>query len=236
MRFGITERGDAALDRSWTGKLDKVVGAILITKNVLHNNFWKTCLMYSNKIIIHATITGMGGTTIEPYVPPYMQVLSGVNNLIVRGFPAKQIVVRIDPIIPIDGPFIDTVDDILNHIPLDITRVRYSFIDYYPHVKARGLKLPWDSFHPPIEQQQKVIEIFKKYPRFEYESCGEDHAPAEHQIGCISQKDLDILGIDMIPMGRSKQRKSCKCIGNKYELLTSKSVCYHQCMYCYWKG
>lgn len=34
MKIGITERGDPSIDFTWTKKLDKVDGAILITKNL----------------------------------------------------------------------------------------------------------------------------------------------------------------------------------------------------------
>ena len=32
-KIGITEAGDAGIDRSWANRLDEVDGAILITKN-----------------------------------------------------------------------------------------------------------------------------------------------------------------------------------------------------------
>lgn len=34
LKIGVTERGDAGLDLSWVQKMDKMDGAILITKDV----------------------------------------------------------------------------------------------------------------------------------------------------------------------------------------------------------
>lgn len=34
MKIGVTERGDPSIDFTWTKKLDKMDGAILITKNL----------------------------------------------------------------------------------------------------------------------------------------------------------------------------------------------------------
>lgn len=34
MKIGVTERGDPSIDFTWTKKLDKMDGCILITKNL----------------------------------------------------------------------------------------------------------------------------------------------------------------------------------------------------------
>jgi len=67
---------------------------------------------------------------------------------------------------------------------------------------------------------------------YEFEACAE-YTP--HQLGCISQKDFDILGIQGKATPAGFQRKGCMCIAGKVELLNSKKRCPHGCLYCYWK-
>lgn len=97
--IGITERGDASLDFTWMDKMDRVAAAILITKN-LNDRFIESVLPFKDKVIVHATVTGMGGTVIEPRVPETEWSHAQVLKLIDAGFPVQQIVLRVDPIIP----------------------------------------------------------------------------------------------------------------------------------------
>ena len=98
-KIGITEAGDAGIDLSWTDKLDSVDGAILITKHITPD-FEKEVIKHKDKIILHATITGFGGTVIEPNVPAPRPEFLALMNLIENGFPIEKVVVRVDPIIP----------------------------------------------------------------------------------------------------------------------------------------
>ena len=65
MKIGITERGDASIDYGWEEKLDMVDGAVLITKNIT-DYFISRILPLKEKVILHATITGFGGSILEP--------------------------------------------------------------------------------------------------------------------------------------------------------------------------
>lgn len=237
-KVGITERGDAGLDLSWVDKLLDL--NILITKSV--NDKFIEKLMESHnsgyKIILHATCTGLGGKKIEPNVPAPEWTHSQVVDLIEAGFPAEQIVLRIDPIIPTERG-IETAQNVLELFrDIEILRVRYSFLDMYPHVKERlrqaGLPVRYESFHAPREMINNALNMLDFYSDiFEFESCAED---TPHQLGCVSHKDLNIFGITADLSGTSNQRKGCLCVANKTELLTQKKQCKHGCLYCYWRG
>ena len=98
-KIGITEAGDAGVDLSWVDKMGSVDGAVLITK-CISPNFVDAAMKFKDKIIVHATITGYGGTILEPLVPyPYEQY-GAIMYLIEKGFPKEKIVIRVDPIIP----------------------------------------------------------------------------------------------------------------------------------------
>lgn len=231
VEVGITERGDAALDLSWIKWVHSKNPAILITKNPAKLLYELSCShpLYKNfNIIIHCTITGMGGTLLEPNVPKKEESLQAYKKLIKVYGPAR-VVLRIDPIIPNDsGAFLaKTVAEAKD----PEGRLRISFIDQYPHViqrlKVLGISLPWSSFHSPYELRKKVYEELGRP-----EICGE---PDFKCTGCVSKLDCEILNVTP-EIENKNQRNFCACLINKKELLTAKSPCAHGCLYCYWKS
>jgi hypothetical protein len=96
--IGVTERGDAGLNFYWEKeyKLQRCDGVILITKH-LSSHFIERAAEYN--CIVHATITGLGGTVIEPNVKPWQESSELFRRLIDR-IGGERVVLRIDPIIP----------------------------------------------------------------------------------------------------------------------------------------
>lgn len=238
MKIGITERGDATLDMSWVNKIGTVDGAVLITKAVSSKEFQNAVRKFKNKVIIHATITGYGGTPIEPNVPSHEETMDSLYKL-ASFMPEGHIVLRIDPVIPNDAGR-TWIPYLINKLPPSIKRVRFSIIDNYKHLSTRGLELPWKTFHAPPQLISNVVNDFMKFSHTHgIECCGEDHPliPMEWKKGCISDWDLILLGLDFmqVPKVTSNQRKSCRCLSVKTELLSNRKQCYHGCLYCYWK-
>lgn len=252
MKIGITERGDAGIDLSWVDKMNNIDGAILITKNITEK-FMSTVLdLYNNgeKIIIHCTCTGYGGTRVEPNVPDYKTQLNNLKILIEKGFPAEQCVLRIDPLFPSEkgmGKFHNVLSYFYS-LNTGITRIRVSIVDEYKHVKERykevGLRCLYDGFQANDEQINLVIENLAMYPQ-NYEICAENRlyqlAVNKYKylfevVGCISNKDLEILNLPTIDTNINPQnRNGCHCLSCKTELLNNRKQCPHKCVYCYWK-
>jgi DNA repair photolyase len=235
MEIGITERGDAALDLDWVEWVGEGKPSILITKdsNKLYEYLNQCFIVDKINIIVHCTITGYGGTIIEPNVPSVPDTIDGYLNL-VELLGKERVVLRVDPIFPsIKGEtFANSVVTLARAVAS--TRIRVSFLDNYPHVKTRFMEVgmvPFDyNFHAPLETRKRIFDnLTSKFG--EIEVCGE---PDFSCTGCISQKDIDTLGVDMIKKN-FKQRHSCACLGNKIELLKNRGQCAHKCLYCYWK-
>lgn len=243
-KIGITEAGDAGLDLSWANKLDTVDGAIVITKTP-NNAFIREVLKHKDKLIVHATITGNGGSIIEPNVPNVETTYQAIEKLRHNGFPIEKITIRVDPIIP-DKEHIKNAAYVIDKFASSgYRRFRVSIIDMYPHVRQRfvdaGIELPYGgNFSPSLTQCQAVDEMLRKtktlFPEIQIESCAEPRLSEPIKCGCVSAYDLTLLGLnpeDSDTVGF--QRKNCLCYSGKTELLTTKHRCANQCLYCYWR-
>lgn len=227
--IGITERGDAGLDFSWEKEYERLGcdGVILITKH-LSPQFIERAKGYNS--IVHATITGHGGTGIEPNVKPWDQS-SDLFGQLVNRIGAERVVLRIDPIIPGRWETAYQVYQTLHVNTENKTRVRISFLDNYPHTKARfiaaGIQREPYNFHAPLAQRMTIAAHFP-----DAEICGEPGMPC---TGCVSEKDLSILNIPQITSLKGYQRPACQCLAAKKELLKLRGQCPSGCLYCYWK-
>lgn len=250
--IGVTERGDAGIFiEEWQRTIKKVDGAILITKDV-NDNFIDAVLSAEKPIIVHATTTGWGGTYMEPNVPDYVYQLCQVKKLNDKGFPLNRIVVRIDPIIPLDDGIQRSITVLKKAIEMGIVcpkssssaRVRTSIVDNYPHVRSRFYEsgqpvLFGGSMYPNSSVYYKVIDAFAQFKNegIIIETCAETiRDPMFKAVGCISPTDLLLMGFDENSCNtKSQQRSMCKCLGIKTELLSHRGRCSHGCLYCYWK-
>lgn len=244
MLFGITEKGDPSLDYAWVKKMEVIDGSILITKN-LTDKFIEEVLKVKEKVIIHVSCTGYGGTILEPNLPNYKIQLDKVKELINLGFPKEQIVIRIDPIIPTKKG-IEKVERIVNYIYKDIQRFRVSVIDLYPHVKQRfkdnNLPIPFEGFQATEEQfsllDSKLKELRDKY-NVTFESCAEIYLYSTIKTGCVAKRDIELLGLTLDNENLKGQRPGCLCCSAKTELLEHKQIdhygCGYKCLYCYWR-
>lgn len=230
MSIGITERGDAGLDFSWYDNADSYDGMILITKRLSDKFINKA---YKVNSIVHATITGFGCTKVEPNVPSF-EYSSIYFNKLVEKLGEDRVVLRIDPIIPTDKGVAVAYEvyKILHLNSNHKTRVRVSFMDNYPHVKDRfikaGLRPMAYNFHASISDRIRYLKMFP-----DVEVCGE---PDVGCTGCVSERDLEILGIKMPNHTYNGfQRQHCKCLAVKNEIFTERKQCPHGCLYCYWK-
>ena len=239
-RIGTTESGKIAYNLDAFDRLYK--GNIIITKR-LTDKLIEKLIEHKDKIILHLTVTGMGGSKVEPFVPSPQATLGKLQKLINGGFPTDHIVLRVDPIVPtIKG--LNTATSVLRLFRgLGIKRVRISFLDNYKHVRERfkeiGVELYNGEFHAPLKERLKCLTAIK----YSAEECGYETVevcgePGIDSIPCLSQKDIDILGLtdEIVLEGSAEQRKSCGCPANKSELLRVKPHrCDNKCLYCYWR-
>jgi DNA repair photolyase len=237
---GITENSDPVWDDSWIKWVyEKNQPAILITKDIKTLLQKYTDLLNKN-ILIHCSITGLGGVSfIEPNTPKPQDLIEFLHTIEKK----EKIVIRIDPIFPIKS-CIQQAKRIKDQLS-DFKRFRVSILDLYPHVRERFKKnnpafydelrkIYGDKYiHADLELRKAIIKLMG-----DVEVCGEpydiDKSPPWNITPCVSQQDLDILGIKEFEQKEFKQREFCGCLSAKKELL-KKGTCKFGCQYCYWK-
>lgn len=261
LKIGITERGDPSFDFSWVSKCMAAAngerdlqGAIILTKRLTPRVRESILKIHSAgfPLIVHCNCTGNGSTIVEPNIPAPGVQIQALRDLIDAGFPAKNCVLRIDPIIPTKNG-IGNAARVLNWadqlIGLKSLRVRFSVMDDYRHVKARftaaGLSQVYsgDAFHAPQEKMDAVTALMASFPQTIFYTCGENPAFFKApnivtNVGCVSRQDIEIMGLDEsgLAAGENPQnRKNCHCITGKTELLSKRGQCPGKCLYCYWR-
>lgn len=250
MRIGITECGDAGLDLTWYDKIknNKVDGAVLITKQITPKFIEKIMDLYrtGHKIIVHCGCTGWGSTVVEPNVPKYKDQLAMLCELIKSGFPETNCVLRIDPIFPTPNGIkrvCEVIDEAYRLGLLPDLRVRISVLDEYKHVKERFKEAGFapiygDNFYAPKHMMDDVVTALSQYD-LQFETCAEkflNHGNIFVHVGCISERDLRIMGLEQKNAYTNPQNRSgCLCLSCKTELLENKCQCPHRCLYCYWR-
>ncbi len=159
--IGVTEHGDAGRNLLWVKSIlnDTVKGGVLITKTITLE-FGKAVLACPKPLIIHCTVTGWGGSAMEPGAFPFHVQLDALEQLVEAGFPASHCVIRIDPIIPLQRtsdkiPFDNgtkLVCDVLSYLYskplLNEARIRVSIVDDYPTTKKRFRAKGWETIYP----------------------------------------------------------------------------------------
>ena len=251
MKIGITEYGDAGVDLRWENKLTGLDGVVLITKNIT-DRFINAAMQHIKElpIIVHCTCTGWGSSVMEPNVPDYKTQLNQLQKLIQAGFPAERTVLRVDPIFPTENG-INRVLEMLCyyhslHLPENKIRYRMSIVDEYPHVRERYKKLGFTPMYngrfSPSEEQRKLVATALTATPYKFDTCAEDtlaiRFPETFRIrGCISQLDLELMGIpyDDTMYENPQKRTGCHCLSCKTELLRPRQKCPHNCLYCFWK-
>ena len=237
---GITETGDPFSNLEI---FDNLYRANIIVTKRLTTKLIDKLIENKNKCILHLTCTGMGGSKLEPMVPTKEETFNKFNELIEKGFPVKQVVLRIDPIIPTNKGILTALEVIRLFKNSGITRLRYSSFDMYKHVSERfkeeNIPLPYKTFHAELKTRKYLEDILNTVTfvlNMSLEACGEPGLSTTS--GCISQKDIDILGLtDIIKLeGNADQRDACLCPSNKRQLIKGKGQqCNNKCIYCFWR-
>ncbi len=222
-QIGITEGADPTINMKWVDWVEDGRPAILITKMP---RLLLPRLSSSYNIIVHCTITGLGGSLYERPIDHYELSLKYYHD-ICKLLGPERVVLRIDPIASEYEYTLSVATAINNEAE---GRVRISFLDLYPHVRARltdrGTVPIQTTFHQPLNERLATWKALGKP-----EVCAE---PGLLSTPCVSKVDCEILGVKPSSLFKG-QRKECCCLANKTELCKPLPKCIYDCLYCYWR-
>ncbi|MFH0931339.1 MAG: DUF1848 family protein [Candidatus Zixiibacteriota bacterium] len=213
-------------------------------QNIFKNKFLMKYLKTIDQLYLLLTVTGLGGTPLEPKAPETDTVLKSLPDLVdFLGSPLR-LVLRYDPLIEVvydKKNHLTNIDlklfqYILNSLkPLGVKRIITSYVTLYPKVKGRLSKYNFQIIEYPVKEIEDFI-LKKMTPQaeklgLELSTCV---LPEITSKGCIDGKTL----IELHPQKElcslikdRSQRISCHC--NKSIDIGRWFPCYHGCLYCY---
>jgi len=210
-------------------------------QNMLFNKVLHNRLLHYEQLFLHLSITGLGGTSLEPRVPKPDDVLSMLPSLIEFMHGPERINIRFDPIVHFemaDGSFVCNLDyfeilaPVLKHY--NLRHVVTSWVHIYSKVSRRLQKLGIRPVSLSEEKRQKESTWLGNRARehgIELHGCCVSGWP---RSSCIDAKYLNAIH----PTGRTAdtrrargQRPLCGC--SRSLEIGWYSSCVHGCLYCY---
>lgn len=196
---------------------------------------------------VHVTVTGMGGTEIEPHAPTTAKGLEAVARLVEHLGNPDQVRVRFDPIVHrlTDGwsnlEFFPAIAQRCRE--LGIRRVHFSFAQFnaafYPQVvenlQAAGVRL----MSPAKERKMADLKLMLAIAEgngLSLHSCVSNTYGLITPSACVDGPFLQ--GLFGLPVDLTKdptQRRKCNCVVSQ-DLGRYSHPCHHLCAYCYARG
>lgn len=197
-----------------------------------------------SQVYVHLTITGLGGTPIEPLVPPPEEVLAQIPALIDFLGDPRRLHVRPDPLVVLKrGREVLANTEAAAHIiaraaSLGVKHFSTSFIELYPKVRRRLAKAGWGAVDlSPTEREwifRELSLVAREHGAVLYACC----VPEMPSSRCIDGELLTALH----PLGEAcrldkakGQRRLCGCT-HAVDLGWYSMTCPAGCLYCYASG
>jgi DNA repair photolyase len=212
--------------------------------NMLEHRKLRLMLEKMNQIYVLLTVTGLGGTPLEPNAPEQDQVFPQLPRIIDFIGSPQRVAVRYDPLIDVIYQDKDRITNInvnmfeqvlsAAHL-LGIKRIIVSYVTVYAKVKKRLEQNGFQMADHPIEEMIDFIKT-EMMPRttklgMELSTCV---LPNLTNRGCIDGGILIKLHPSNEPCSLAKdrsQRDACHC--TKSFDIGQWFACYHNCLYCY---
>lgn len=196
-----------------------------------------------DQVFCHLTITGLGGTLLEPNIPPWGQVVEQLPELVEFIGHPRRLTVRFDPIIHWReygeiGSNFPLGRQILERCAAYGTQtIRISFATLYGKVRRRK---GWDWYDPPLAERLVMVRELVSFARplgltiYACSDQGLEEAGAAPSR-CIDGGLLAELHPQCLPARAGKdsgQRPECGCTPS-VDIGSYNMRCPNGCRYCY---
>jgi len=210
-------------------------------ENLLISKRLRSTLARYRQLYVHLTITGLGGSVLEPRIPPWQDVAGMLPRLVEFIADAGRISWRFDPIIRAEavGELFSNFEMFPKIIP-EVSRAgiplcRTSWVEPYAKVQRRCAKMGVTlSLHSPEERQEHARELTRISGEhgMEMQFCAMNDFP---QSCCIDGELLSELhpdGLSCSGLRAKGQRPLCGCT-KSIDIGWYSQKCPHGCLYCY---
>jgi DNA repair photolyase len=231
---------------------EDVHSLVLLTKNaepILSDGSLRRLLERYDQVVVQLTVTGLGGTALEPGVPPMQRVLEQLGALVQWLGEPRRLTVRFDPIVHwAEGGAIRSNAPCAAAVleacaAAGVRQVRVSFATLYRKMWRRGVQ--W--FDPPLEEKLALAkEIVRQASHLgiNVANCAQPFLAlaGAHSSGCIDGallQELHPLRLQAPTRRDRGQRPHCLCT-QSVDIGSYAQKCPGGCLYCYanpaWKG
>lgn len=196
-----------------------------------------------DQVFCHLTITGLGGTALEPNIAPWTEVIPQLAELIRFAGDPRRVSVRYDPIVhwyegqeiksnlPLAEPILRRVSE------AGITAVRISFATLYGKVRQRK---GWRWYDPTLEERLEITRRLVDLARslgLTLFACSQSELSQAGALPsrCIDGEWLYRLHPLQLPAATGKdpgQRPECGCTPS-VDIGSYLMRCPNGCRYCY---
>ena len=193
------------------------------------------------QIYLHLSVTGMGGSALEPGIPHEKEVLARLPELVDMVGDPERISWRFDPIAHLEkeGKPICNLDRFLplarKVADLDIKTCRISWMEPYGKVIGRLKKRGYIINNPSPQQRQQEFKTLASWADelgIELNVCAIEGFDRSR---CIDGELFQRLHPRNLPCSNRRakdQRKLCGCT-KSLDIGWYSQSCYHKCLYCY---
>jgi len=196
-----------------------------------------------DQVFCHLTITGLGGTPLEPSIAPWQEVVVQLPELIAFAKDPRRVSVRYDPIVHwYEGEKVKSnlpfAEPILREVhKAGITAVRISFATLYGKVRRRK---GWRWYDPTPEQRLRITRELVSLARslgLTLYACSQSDLQLAGAVPsrCIDGELLSVLHPHRLPAATGKdpgQRAECGCTPS-VDIGSYLMRCPNGCRYCY---
>ena len=238
---------DYMVDRIKGIGIENIHTLVIWTKDpegLLSHKRLNNCLRKLDQVYVLLTVTGLGGTPLEPFAPGTEEVLGQLPKVIDFIGSPQRLAIRYDPLIDViykGKTRLSNIDTNLfegllqDPCTLGIKRIVVSYVTLYKKVIDRLMRNEFEIIDHDIPEIRHFIKN-QMMPRakglgMQLSTCVQPHLTTR---GCIDANTLTSLHPKREPCSLAKdgsQRHTCHCT-KSYDIGQWFS-CYHNCLYCY---
>lgn len=250
----VIRRGAADVPQPYSGKLlvvslrpEAVHTIVLWSKDfeplLANTSGVRDALARYDQIFCHLTVTGLGGSRLEPSIRPWEQVIAQLPELVAFAGDPRRVTLRFDPIVhwwdgdKVRSNLIYAEDIFCAAAAAGIRAVRISFATLYAKVRGRR---GWRWYDPSVEERleitSRLVELAKSSGITLY-ACSDASLTAAGALPsrCIDGELLTLLHPLGLPAATGKdpgQRAECGCTPS-VDIGAYTMRCPNGCRYCY---